>query len=80
VRGAVIVGRHPKTFTFPDLGARNRDVRFTPMTGHRRLIGYVQKPALGLFDHLVGAQLTIPPSFGWAGLFGLGMLQTHSVA
>ena len=37
VRGAVIVGRHPKTFTFPDLGTRNRDVRFTPMTGHRQL-------------------------------------------
>jgi hypothetical protein len=26
----------------------------------------------GLFDHLVGAQLTIPPSFGWAGSSGLG--------
>jgi hypothetical protein len=27
---------------------------------------------VALFDHLVGAQLTIPLSFGWAGSSGLG--------
>jgi len=28
--------RHISTLPFPNLGGRNRDVRFTPMSGHRQ--------------------------------------------
>jgi hypothetical protein len=33
VRGAVIMGRHPKTFTSTDLTAPKFDFRFTPESG-----------------------------------------------
>src|SRR5882757_5326609 len=37
VRGTIIIGRHPKTFTDSDVSAFPAHVSFAPMDGHRQL-------------------------------------------
>ena len=49
--------------SFPDLGARKRDVRFTPMSRHRQLDPYCPKSATGSFatETRCNATSALPP-------------------